>query len=133
GRGGRAGGFGGVGGRGGGRGAAGTAVVLNAQVQYRRNDSDAVNVFPQLGGRNTSSNVSVPIQVKILRARAIHNVQATVTRTSSGSRNGFAGVSDVAGAAGISGVASDPFDWGVPSLSFSTFTGVRDMTPNERR
>jgi len=137
GRGGRAGGFGGFGGRGGarggGRGAAGTAVVLNAQLQYRRNDSDAVNVFPQLGGRNTSSNVSVPIQVNILRGRAIHNVQATVTRTSSGSRNGFAGVSDVAGAAGISGVASDPFDWGVPSLSFSTFTGVRDMTPNERR
>jgi hypothetical protein len=128
GRGGRAGGFAGGGrggGRAGGRGVTGTAVVLNAQVQYRRTDSDAVNVFPLLSGRTTSDNVSVPIQVNVLHGRSIHNVQATVTRTSADSRNGFAGATDVAAAAGITGAASDPFDWGVPSLSFSTFTGLR--------
>jgi trimeric autotransporter adhesin len=133
-RGGGRGGRGGFGGRGGGRGrgVTGTAVVLNAQVQYRRNDSDAVNVFPTLGGANTNSSVSVPIQVNVLRGRAIHNVQATVTRTSSESRNGFAGVSNVAALAGITGVGTDPFDWGVPNLSFSTFSGLRDLTPSQR-
>jgi trimeric autotransporter adhesin len=136
GRGGR-GGFGGFGGRGGGgggrgRGVTGTAVVLNAQVQYRRNDSDAVNVFPTLGGTNRNSSVSVPIQVNVLHGRAIHNVQATYTRTSTESQNGFAGVTNVAALAGITGVSTDPFDWGVPSLSFSTFTGLRDLAPSQR-
>ena len=136
GRGGR-GGFGGFGGRGGGgrggRGVTGTTVVLNAQVQYRRNDSDAVNVFPTLGGTNNNSSVSVPVQVNVLHGRAIHNVTATVTRTSSETRNGFAAVTNVAALAGITGVATDPFDWGVPSLSFSTFTGLRDLSPSQRR
>jgi trimeric autotransporter adhesin len=134
GRGGR-GGFGGRGGGGGGRGrgVTGTAVVLNAQVQYRRNDSDAANVFPTLGGTNRNSSVSVPIQVNVLHGRAIHNVQVTYTRTSVESQNGFAGVTNVAALAGITGVSTDPFDWGVPSLSFSTFTGLRDLAPSQRR
>lgn len=134
GRGGRGGGggFGGRGGGGRGRGVTGTAVVLNAQVQYRRNDSDAVNVFPTLGGTNRNSSVSAPIQVNVLHGRAIHNIQATVTRTSSESQNGFAGVTNVAALAGITGVSTDPFDWGAPSLSFSTFTGLRDLAPSQR-
>ena len=31
---------------------------------------------------------------------------------------------DVAGEAGITGVATDPFDWGVPTLTFGTFTSA---------
>src|SRR5258706_209034 len=37
-----------------------------------------------------------------------------------------------AGAAGLLGVASNPFDWGAPNLSFSTFTSVRDTNPSLR-
>ena len=39
--------------------------------------------------------------------------------------NQYAYVEDVAGDAGITGVATDPFDWGVPQLSFSTFERAR--------
>jgi hypothetical protein len=38
----------------------------------------------------------------------------------------------VAGAAGIAGVSTDPFSWGVPALSFSSISGLRDVTPSER-
>jgi hypothetical protein len=38
----------------------------------------------------------------------------------------------VAGEAGIGGVASDPFDWGVPSLSFGSITGLRDVASSRR-
>ena len=38
---------------------------------------------------------------------------------------------DVAGDAGINGVSADPFTWGVPSLSFSSYSGLRDMTPTQ--
>ena len=38
----------------------------------------------------------------------------------------------MAGAAGLTGVSTDPFDWGAPNLSFSTFAGVRDTNPSMR-
>jgi hypothetical protein len=119
-------------GRGGGRGRSGTAVVLNAQLQYRRNLSDIVNVFPLLGGTNNGSTWSVPVSLNILRGRSIHNLQVTMTRSSTGIRNRFAGSVDVAGIAGINGVATDPSQWGIPSLSFSSVTGLRDVAPDDR-
>jgi hypothetical protein len=111
GQGGRGGfGGGGRGGRGGfGRG---NAVVLNAQVQYQRSDSDAINVFPLLGGANEAASFSAPIQLNVLRGRTIHNVRVTATHSRSLSRTQFSGVLDAAGAAGIAGVSQDPFDWG---------------------
>ena len=39
---------------------------------------------------------------------------------------------NVASTAGIQGVAADPFAWGVPALSFSSITGLRDVTPSQR-
>lgn len=120
-------------GRGGGRGGrAGTAVVLNAQVQYRRNDTGIVNVFPLLGGTNLGSSLTIPVTLNVLHNRSIHNIQFTATRTKSSAANAFTGVVDVAGNAGITGVATNPFEWGVPSVSFTSFTGLNDVAPNVR-
>ena len=128
---GRGGGFG-RGGGGGRGGRAGTAVILNAQLQYRHNDADVVNVFPLLGGVNNGSSWSVPVSLNILRNRWVHNVQVTGMRTTSSTRNGFAGAFDVARDAGITGVAANPFEWGVPNLSFSSLTSLRDAAPSAR-
>ena len=126
-----AGGFGrGGGGARGGR--SGTAVVLNAQVQYRRNLGDIVNVFPLLGGTNNGSTWSVPVSLNILRGRSIHNLQVTTTQSSTAIRNGFAGSINVAGLAGINGVAPNPSQWGVPTLSFASLTSLRDVAPDDR-
>ena len=46
--------------------------------------------------------------------------------------NQYACVEDVAGDAGITGVSTDPFDWGVPPLSFSSLSSLRDVTPSRR-
>jgi trimeric autotransporter adhesin len=132
GRGGR--GFGGPGGRAGrGRGPQGTSVLLNVQMQYRRSDNERINVFPTLGGHATSSSLSLPASLTIARRGTLHNVTVNFSRTTSQSLNQYANVEDVAGSAGIVGVATDPFDWGVPDLSFSTFSNVRDLDPTRRR
>jgi hypothetical protein len=138
GRGGR-GGPGGGGGRGGfgpggrGRGAAqGTSVSMTAQVQYRHNDSDQTNIFPTLGGTTTGSSLAVPVTLNIIHKRMMHNVSVNYARTTSSSLNHYAFVNDVAGNAGIEGVSSDPFDWGVPQLSFSSLSSLRDVVPSER-
>jgi trimeric autotransporter adhesin len=131
----RGGGFAGRGGRGGrgGPGQQGTSVMLNAQVQYRRSDNERVNVFPALGGQNDTSSFALPISLNIAHRRTLHNINVNISRTTSRSINRYANVENVAGEAGIVGVATDPFDWGVPDLSFSTFSNVRDLAPSMRR
>lgn len=46
--------------------------------------------------------------------------------------NQYANVLDVAREAGITGVATDPFDWGVPNLLFSSVSNVTDLDPSKR-
>jgi trimeric autotransporter adhesin len=141
GRGGRGGPGGGGGGRGfggaadgrGGRGAQqGTSVSMTAQFQYRRNDNDQTNIFPTLGGTSTGSSLSAPITLNIVHKRILHNVTVNFSRTESSALNRYAFVNDVTGAAGINGVSTDPFDWGLPQLSFSSLSNLRDVTPSQR-
>jgi hypothetical protein len=135
------GGFGGFGGgRGGGRrgGAAqgrGTSVVLNAQLQYRRNDTQALNVFPNLGGDTTSTSLSAPITLNVSRGRSIQNVNVNLTHASATTTNAFADTRNVAAEAGIlypAGASSEAMNWGVPTLTFSGFTGVRGAAASRR-
>jgi len=136
--GGRGGGFGrGAGGGpgrfgGGGRGAQGTNVSLTAQLDIRRNDNEQANVLPELGGTSNNSSFTAPVTLNIQHHRTIHNISVNYSRTHSSSLNHFAFTSNVAALAGIDGVSTAPFDWGLPSLSFSGFTSVHDVTPSER-
>lgn len=137
----------GAGGRGGGGGRAGfsggggrfgrgpqqgTSVNMTAQLQYRRTDSDQNNIFPTLAGSTSGSSLALPLSLNIQHKRTTHNVTTSYSRTTSDGFNQYAFVQNVAGAAGIGGVSTDPFDWGVPQLSFSGLTGARDATPSRR-
>jgi hypothetical protein len=135
-----AGGRGGRGGRGGGGrlggpgrgGPQGLSVTLNAQLQYRRNENEQINVFPTLGGESRGSSLAAPFSLNVARGRTRHTLSVNLSRTTSSSTNQYAYVEDVAGGAGITGVSSDPFTWGVPQLSYSGFSAVRDVTPSQR-
>ena len=125
-------GAGGPGGRGGRGAAQGTSVNMTAQLQYRRNDNDQRNVLPTLGGRSIGTNIGVPVSFNIRHKQTMHAINVNFSSTSAKTRNHYAGVVDVAGLAGITGVSTDPFNWGLPSLSFSTFSTLRDVTPSRR-
>jgi hypothetical protein len=128
---GRGGGGGGRGGRAGGQGR-GTNVTLTAQLQYRRQDGDQTNVFSTLGGERQSTTLGVPVRLNVRQGRTQHALSLNASRSSSATTNRFASVQDVAALAGISGASTDPFAWGVPALSFSSVTGLRDVTPSSR-
>jgi hypothetical protein len=135
GRGGRGAGARGGGGRAGGpagRGTAGVSVNMTAQVQYRRSENEQTHVFPALGGTGTGSSITVPVTLSISKGRTQNLLQFNYSRTSADARNHFGFVEDVAGEAGIVGLSNDPLTWGVPSLSFSTFTPVRDVRASTR-
>ena len=105
---------------------------MTAQVQYRRNDNDQTNVFPSLGGTNTGSSLAVPVTLNIVHKRILHNISVNFSRSQSSSFNRYAFVNDVTGTAGIAGVSTDPFDWGLPQLSFSSLSSLHDVTPSRR-
>jgi hypothetical protein len=131
GRGGQAGGGrGGAGGRG--NFQAPLNITMNATVNYRRNSGDRLNVFPQLNGLTEGSTFSMPVTVNMRAGRSMHAFNGNFSRTQSTAASPFAFQQDIAGAAGITGVSSEPFDWGVPTLTFGTFTSLRDVTPNRR-
>jgi hypothetical protein len=130
------GGPGGFGGRGGRFGAGrGTNVSINGQLQWRRNTTEALNVFPDLGGETTNTSISAPITLNVQRGRSIQNINVNIAHTSTTTINAFAGTQNVAGEAGIlypSAASTDPANWGVPTLTFTGFTGVRGAAASER-
>ena len=106
--------------------------ALNAQLQYRRSEGDQNNTFATLGGTRSQSSLGLPISLNIARQRNIHQFNLNTSWSSNRTANKFADVTNVAGDAGIAGTTSDPSGWGVPTLSFSSITGLRDLTPSER-
>ncbi len=122
---------GGRGGRGGFRGP-NLNVTMNGTITYRRNNGDRPNVYPLLSGATNGSTLSTPVSLSIRHGRSMHAINASFSRTHSTTSNAFAFNENVAGEAGIGGVSTDPFDWGVPTIAFGTFTSLRDVTPSKR-
>jgi len=121
---------GGRGGMGGGRG--GGAANVSLGVQYRRSSGDQTTGFPTLGGKNRQTGWNLPLSVSFQRWGLFNAVNVQYNRSHATTSNFFANVRNVAGDAGIAGVSTDPFSWGVPSLSFTSISGLRDITPSER-
>ena len=118
-----------------GRGGRGTNIMLTAQLQYRRTENEAPNVFPDLGGATTTNSLTIPVTLNVLKGGSIHNVTVSVTHATIESTNAFSGVNDVSSQAGIhypNTVATEPLNWGVPTLSFSGFSGVRGASASMR-
>ena len=105
---------------------------MTAQLQYRHADNDILNIMPELGGHSSNSSLAVPVSFNIRHKRTMHALNVNFSSTSATTTNHFAGSQNVSAAAGITGVSTDPFDWGVPSLSFSGFQSLRDVTPSRR-
>lgn len=101
-------------------------------VTYRRSSAEDTPSFPTLGGSTRSSSWDVPVTLSLPTGRVFHQLRLSYNRNRSESRNIFADVRDVAGEAGIEGASANPFDWGVPNLSFTTLSGLRDRNPSLR-
>jgi hypothetical protein len=124
------------GGRGGGRGGpgAGQAGVsnLNLSIHYRRSDNTSTNPFPALGGTSTLSAWDIPVGYSFTKAGMTHTMRFQFNRQQADTTNLYAFGQNIAGDAGLLGVSTDPFDFGAPNLSLSSFTSVRDTNPSTR-
>ena len=116
----------------GGRGPQPTRSVLNASVGYRQSSSSSSSTFPTVGGSAGTTGLNVPVSWMLSKGRINNVLTVTYNRNSATSTNLYAYNTNIVGAAGIDGVSSDPFDWGIPSLSFTTVADLRDRTPSRR-
>ncbi|MFI5184641.1 MAG: TonB-dependent receptor, partial [Vicinamibacteria bacterium] len=125
----RQGGQGGQGGRGGG---GNRRPSITAAVTYRHSTAEDTTTFPTLGGSTRTSSWDIPVTLAVPTGRVFHQLRFDYNRNESSGQNIFANVRDVAGEAGIQGASTDPFDWGVPNLSFTTLSALRDRNPSFR-
>jgi trimeric autotransporter adhesin len=130
GRGGFAGGQRGGGGRGGGgRGGRGSNINFGFQLQSQR--SVTANPFPSVGGHGDNKGANIIFGYVRQFGRINNSFNVNYNRNNRTGTNLYAFEQDIAGILGISGVSRNPFDWGIPNLSFTNFTGLNDIRSSE--
>lgn len=120
-------------GGGGGRGARGPRDNLNFGIHWQRSDAEQNNPLPTIAGRSKSSALDVPVGWTYGKSHLTNILRFDFNRRNFSTNNLYAGVLNIAAQAGIAGVSQNPFDWGLPGLSFTNFVGMNDITPLERR
>jgi hypothetical protein len=106
-----------------------TNVNMNLNVRFQQSEQDQVNLFSALGGSNQSRNYSVQDTFNVQHGRTQHQFGVSYNRTHSETANKFS--ENITGdIIGIDGVQASPFAYGLPRLSFTTYTGLSDVTPN---
>jgi trimeric autotransporter adhesin len=128
--GGRGGGFGGGRGGGGGRGRGSN---INFGLQYRSGNSALNNPFPTIGGTNNTSGVNATLGFVRPIGRLINQLNLNYNRNRTTATNLYAFQQDIGSLLGIAGISQNPFDWGVPNLSFTNFSGLNDVRSSLRR
>ncbi len=106
---------------------------LNVGFNWRRFNSDIRNAFPTVGGKTSGWGLNVPISYSRSFGKVHNSLNDNYNRNVIETTNFFAGISNITGSLGITGVSQNPFDWGVPNLAFTNFAGLNDVTPALRR
>jgi trimeric autotransporter adhesin len=118
---------------GGGRGGGGhrSQNNINFGLNWSRTSTSIVNPFPSLDGHTGTQGLNANAGWIYGKNRAINIFRVSYNHNHVSSTNLYSGVSDVAGpgGAGINGISNDPFDWGLPGISFTSFGGLTDPTP----
>jgi hypothetical protein len=102
---------------------------INFGFHYQNSNNDLGNPYPTLTGNAHSTGWDIPVGWVKSKGHLTNNFRVDFNRSTADTTNAYAGLLNVAGLAGITGVSSDPFDWGVPGLSFTNYGGVTDFTP----
>jgi trimeric autotransporter adhesin len=107
---------------------------LSFGINYQRNQTGDLEPFPTVGGNTHTNGYAANVGWAVSKGKLSNQLRFTWNRSRSHIGNFYANVTDVAGAAGITGVSdgpSVPENWGVPNLAFSHYTGLNDISPSQ--
>ena len=102
---------------------------INFGLNWARSSNDIVNPFPSLAGGNSTQGLNASVGWVYGKGRATNNLRVNYNHNHVSTTNLYSNVINVAGLAGITGVSTDPFNWGLPGISFTSFGGLADPTP----
>jgi outer membrane receptor protein involved in Fe transport len=124
----------GPGGFGGGRGGGGRGQPhnnLNIGFNYTRSNTDLVNPYPSLAGSTNTQGWNGSVHWVYGKGKITNNAGFTYNHNRTSTTNLYSGVTNVSGEAGIvTPVPSDPFNWGLPGITFSSYGGLSDPIPS---
>jgi len=96
---------------------------------YHASGSTITNPFPSVGGSTSVRSFDVPIGYVRSIGKLTNSLRFDFNRSRTRTQNLYAFNDDIAGALGIDGVSTNPFDWGLPNLSFTNFASLQDTNP----
>jgi hypothetical protein len=96
---------------------------------YHGSSSNITNPFPSVGGNTGVRSFDVPISYVRSIGKLTNTVRFDFNRSRTSTQNLYAFNDNVAGTAGIGGVSTNPFDWGLPGLSFTDIASLQDVNP----
>ncbi|HVA95566.1 MAG TPA: TonB-dependent receptor [Candidatus Dormibacteraeota bacterium] len=106
---------------------------LSLQVNYHLSNgtSHALSSFPGIEGNTFTRGQSAVIRLTQNLTKAfLHTSEFYFSRSRSLGLNQFSNLTDISGQLGITGVSTAPFDFGLPQINFTNFTGLSDPTPS---
>jgi hypothetical protein len=121
---------GGPGGGGGRRGGRGPRNNINLALNWARTSSTIENPYPSLAGDTGTQGLNASARWVYGKGRITNTVGFTYNHNHLATTNLYSGVNDVAGNAGITGISTDPFNWGLPGISFNTYGGLGGPVPS---
>lgn len=106
---------------------------VNFGLNYTNGASDLLRPFATLGGTSRGKGLNANGGYTNSRGHWTNNLRVTLNQSRTNIQNLYAGLVNVTGEAGITGVSQNPADWGVPKLSFTNFQSLTDVVPSSRR
>jgi hypothetical protein len=113
---------------------------INFNYNWTDSASDRVNVFPQLGGKNSSAANSVQAGYTVGYHKLTSIFNANWNRATSQATNYFTNKTDIASQIGILGppgsspptppLNASPLNYGLPNVTLSSFTGMSEQQPS---
>jgi hypothetical protein len=117
--------------RGGGRNAPRNS--LQVGFHYHQSSATLTNPFPSVGGSTTVRSFDIPVSYTRSIGKLTNIVRADFNRNRTRTQNLYAFNNNITGTLGITGVSTNPFDWGLPNLSFTDVASLQDTTPQLNR
>jgi hypothetical protein len=102
---------------------------LTFGLHYHGSGSNITNPFPSIGGRTSVRSFDVPVAYIRSIGKLTNTVRFDFNRSRTGTQNLYAFNNDITSTLGITGVSQNPFDWGLPSLTFTNFASLNDTNP----
>jgi hypothetical protein len=106
---------------------------LNGGFHYHSSETGLTNPYPTVGGSTSVRGFDVPLGYARSFGKITNIARMDYNRETISTRNLYAFLQNITGNLGIAGVSQNPFDWGLPGLSFTNFGSIDDTNPLRRR